>query len=735
MRKDQNSPDPERLDGALAGITYCKGAFLIGDFTVEDGLKVKVLGEIEGVSLGQPLTLYGAWTDHPRFGRQFKISSFLVQEPVSEDSLRLYLGSGLIKGIGPKLAAAIVAVFGTDTGRMLDEEPQRLNEVPGIGASRADLVKDGWRRHRKVMEIQLYFKEHRISTALSAKIYRRYRERSIAVLKKNPYLLIEEIKGVGFKTADHIAEKQGIARDSAFRIRAGIGYALDQALDDGHCCRLREELPDRVGELLEVDSGLVRREMETMIDAGDLHSDGDDIYLPRVFAAERGVAGSIVRLLSGSPRNSKGDFGGLLEKLQQEQAIRLNQEQERACLTALNKGLLVITGGPGTGKTTLISFLVRMFELAGLSIALAAPTGRAAKRMEEVCHRPARTLHRLLEFSPREGGFRRGRELPFSQDIVIVDETSMIDIFLCNRLLAACKPGGRLVLVGDQNQLPSVGPGNVLADIIRSGQVPVVPLNEIYRQAGSGYIVLNAHRINQGQMPRSGKKMDPRTPPDDTVDFYFVREDDSARAEKLVVDLAARRLPRFLKIDAKEDLQVLSPMYRGLCGVNNLNAELQMKLNPHGREQLQGGVLYRVGDKVMQIRNDYQKGVFNGDIGRIGNIETISQTLSVDYGDRLVSYDFGELDDLVLAYAISVHKSQGSEYPAVVLPLVNNHYIMLQRNLLYTAVTRARRMMVIIGSVKALSIAVHNATVRERRTGLVKNLKRLLDYPRQTLKR
>ena len=728
------STEPARLDGALTGITYRKGAFLIGEFTGEKGTRARVLGELESVSLGQPLTLYGEWTVHPKFGRQFRVQSFHCRVPVSEEGIRRYLGSGLIKGIGPKLSEAIVSVFGGDTIKVLDEEPKRLREVAGVGPSRVELILEGWTRHRKVMDIMVFLQGHQISASLSAKIYRRYHEESIAVLKKNPYLLTDDLKGVGFKTADKIAGGLGIARDSAFRIRAGIRFALSRALEEGHCCLPGEDIPEKVAELLEVPADLVSPELEHLVLEKELFRNDEDTYLSNVFAAEQGAADSIARLLKHPPHTPAVDYECLLETLERNKSFVLNQEQRAAGVTALEKSMLVITGGPGTGKTTLISFLVHLIESARLSVCLTAPTGRAAKRMEEVCLRPAKTIHRLLEFMPREGRFRRGREFPLEYDAVIVDESSMIDIFLFNRLLAALDNGSRLIMVGDHNQLPSVGPGNVLADIIRSNRVPVVHLSEIYRQAGSGYIVLNAHRINQGLLPKSGKKMNgsssstaERGEQNNIVDFYFVREDDSEKAEKLVVDLAARRLPGFLNIDAVNDLQVLSPMYRGPCGVDSLNAELQIRLNPHGREQLQGGSLFRVGDKVMQIRNDYQKDVFNGDLGRISRIENQNRSVDVIIGGRTVSYDFDELGDLLLAYAITVHKSQGSEYQAVVLPLVNHHFIMLQRNLLYTAVTRARRMMVIVGSRKALAIAVKNATVRDRRTGLVKNLKLLLE--------
>jgi len=737
----------EKLEGALTGITYCKGAFLIADFTCEDGERVKVLGSMEGVSLGQPLTLYGEWTAHLRFGPQFKIHAFHHRKPATAEAIRRYLGSGLIKGIGPKLSDAIVSTFGESTLQVLDEDIEKLRTVPGVGPSRAHIIREAWEKHRRVMDIMMFLQEHEISPALSAKIYRQYRERSINVLKENPYLLIDELRGVGFKKADVIANKLGIAEDSAFRIRAGISYMLSKAMDEGHCCAPMDDLPQAVEALLAIEPGLVLGEMKSMVEEGKLSQVDEDVYLPKVYRAEQGAAATLAGLIDARVRPLSDPGDSLFGQLEKSGGLTLNSEQKETGRTALRENVLVVTGGPGTGKTTVISFLVRLFEHAGLEVELAAPTGRAAKRMEELTGRPARTIHRLLEYVPHENTFRRGRDCPLPCQAVIVDEVSMLDIFLFHRLIAALSAGCRLVLVGDHNQLPSVGPGNVLADIIRSGVVPVIHLQEVYRQTGSGHIVLNAHRINQGLLPRSGKGVSQQNKTntdegtanwaeddeaagdelDPVIDFYFIREDDSLKAEKLVIDCAARRLPRHLNTSGFESVQVISPMYRGPCGVNNLNAELQRQLNPDSRGTLIGGRLFKHGDKVMQIKNDYHRDVYNGDIGIIDEINNVNRTIIVSIAGRCVLYDFDDLDNLVLAYAISVHKSQGSEYQAVVLPLVNHHYVMLQRNLLYTAVTRAKRMMIIVGSRKALSIAVRNARVRQRRTGLVRTLRENLE--------
>ncbi|MCL6581750.1 MAG: ATP-dependent RecD-like DNA helicase, partial [Firmicutes bacterium] len=677
---------------------------------------VTFVGVFPPLRPGERLRLEGAWVDHPEYGRQFKVSSYQVVLPQTPEAVERYLASGMVRGIGPATAKRLVAHFGADVLRVLEEDPGRLTEVEGVGPTRARLIAESFASQKGVRDVMLFLQSVGMSPSLAARVFHHYGEGVVAALRENPYRLADEVFGVGFKTADQIALNMGVSPASPQRLQAGIRYLLGQLTQDGHVFGPREWVESRVAEGLGVDRDLVARETDSLVTEGSLRlenlDEGQAVYLAPLYHAERAVAAKL-RFLAGVGGDDRSHPAGPgpeeVRAAAAEAGIELSPEQALAVEEAFRHGVLVVTGGPGTGKTTIIDCLIRLCRARRLVPLLAAPTGRAAKRMTEATGYEARTIHRTLEvvYTPTGGlEFQRNEDNPLEADMVIVDEMSMVDLLLMHHLLRAVEPPTRLVLVGDVDQLPAVGPGTVLRDLIASDVLPVVRLGRIFRQAAESLIVLNAHRINRGQMPLLNEK---------DGDFFFIEEEGPDRVLETVVELVSRRLPDRLRelglsADPLQDIQVLSPMRRTPVGVDNLNVELQRALNPPGWGKVEVGGRtppFRTGDKVMQTRNNYLKEVFNGDIGVIRAVDQESGQVAVAFpgetGPRVVVYERDELEELVLAYATTVHKSQGSEYPVVVMPVVTQHYVMLQRHLLYTAVTRAKKIVVLVGTKKALA--------------------------------
>ena len=614
------------------------------------------------------------------------------------------------------MAKRIVAKFGLETLDIIEDRNEKLLEVEGIGSIRVERIAKAWQEQREIREVMIFLQGEGVSSTYAVKIYKAYGDRSISVVKENPYRLALDISGIGFKTADKIAQNMGIDPASLIRAEAGIIHVLSELVDEGHVYYPYDELKEKVAELLEVDQEILDTALVTLTEQRRLvieeHPEHRAVYLTPLHIAEVNVAIRLKTLLNSPKQLPQIDIEKAIEWVHRVNRIELAEMQKEALRKAITSKVMVITGGPGTGKTTLVNSIIKILGKKEQCIALASPTGRAAKRLSEVTGREAKTIHRLLEFSPSEGGFKRNEDNPLDADLVIIDEVSMVDILLMNHLLKAIPTRATLLLVGDADQLPSVGPGNVLKDIIASGQVETIRLTEIFRQAQESLIVVNAHRVNRGE------HLQLKTSPGQQANFYFINQEDPGEVVEIIKELCKRRLPSAFHLDPLEDIQVMTPMHKGTVGVANLNTELQNLLNPNGEAVTRGGRLFRVNDKVMQIKNNYEKGTFNGDIGRIVGIDLEEQKLMVKFEDRVIDYDWNELDELVLAYAISIHKSQGSEYPAIVLPLLTQHYIMLQRNLLYTAITRAKRLVVLVGSKRAIAIAIKNNKVQFRYTNL-----------------
>jgi len=675
------------------------------------GQVVTAVGNLTAPIPGERLRLTGHWTNHPRFGAQFAVEAYESHAPATVEGIERYLASGLIPGIGAELARRIVQAFGAETLEVLERRPERLSEVEGIGRKRAAALTSAWREQREIRKVMIFLQSYGAGPALAARIYKRYGDRSIAVVQENPYRLALDMSGVGFLTADRIARGIGIATDSPARAQAGVLHSLEETSGEGHLYYPRTALIQRCQKLLEIDREIIAAAVEELGRQGRLViEDRPDpaVYLPAFHAAETGIALLLTRLLA-APRDTRDmDTEKAEAWVQGQMDIVLADKQREALRTALESKVSVITGGPGTGKTTIIRALLLVLKRAGVRFLQAAPTGRAAKRMQQADGEEASTIHRLLEYSPREGEFKRNPGNPLECQVLILDEASMIDALLMYHLLKALPPSSSLLLVGDADQLPSVGPGCVLNDVIRSDRVPVVELNEIFRQAEASQIVVNAHRINIGLMPQQ----------EEDGDFFFIRQENPEEVVRLILKLCRERIPARFGLDPVEDIQVLSPMHRGPAGVTNLNRVLQEALNPRAVELAYGEQRFRPGDKVMQVRNNYDKDVFNGDIGRVEAIDPEARTVTVRYEDRRVLYEATALDEITLAYAVSVHKSQGSEFPAVIIPVLTQHYLLLQRNLLYTAVTRGKRLVILIGTRKAVAIALKNADTHERYSGL-----------------
>ena len=687
-----------------------------------DGL-VTVIGNLPELSPGEHLRLSGRWTSHPKHGLQFQVEHCEQTLPATVAGIRRYLGSGLIKGIGPRLAERIVARFGVQTLEVIEYHPERLMEVQDIGEQRGRLIAEAWEEQKQVKEIMLFLHGHGVSTNLAIKIYKQYGEQALAVVKSDPYRLARDIFGVGFKTADKIARLLGLPDDHPSRIEAGVVYILREMLDTGHVYTPAPELVTRAAHLLDLPEERVPAALERLSLDGRIRQDdlpetsrgGPAVYLTPYYEAETGLSERF-RLLASSRSLPGLAAQGRLDLFGEHR--NLSPEQKTAVEMALTSPVSVLTGGPGTGKTTCIQALLAATEAAGKRYALASPTGRAAKRLSEATGRPASTIHRLLGYSPGEG-FKYNAGNPLPVDLLVIDEASMLELLLAHSLLKALRPGAHLLLVGDVDQLPSVGAGDVLRDLISSGLAPVTRLISIFRQAAGSLIITNAHRINQGKMPVT------ETGDDRQPDFYIFPGESPEEAANWVQEVVCERIPRKFGLDPVEQIQVLAPMYRGECGVNALNARLQASLNPSHPKRTEVslfGQLFRAGDKLMQVQNNYDKDVFNGDFGVLVGVDPIGRSLQVSFEGRQVAYDWSEVDQLVLAYAVSVHKSQGAEFPAVVAPLVTAHYMMLQRNLLYTAITRARKLCVLVGSRRAIGMAVRNNAVAQRYSALSRRL-------------
>ncbi|WP_232631733.1 SF1B family DNA helicase RecD2 [Methylobacterium sp. Leaf118] len=684
---------------------------------------VPVIGHAPAIGAGEWITATGIWFTDRQHGLQFKADTLKATPPTGVEGIEKYLASGYMRGIGPAMAKRIVALFGEGTFEIIEAEPGRLLEVGGIGPKRAERIVRGWAEQKAVREIMLFLHAHGVGTARAVRIFKTYGHESIKVMTEDPYRLAKDIRGIGFKTADAIAMKLGLTKEAPQRLRAGVSFALQTAMDEGHCALPVARLTELAQKLLEVEAALIRSAVVEEIERGeevvqDIIGDQACIFLRGLHAAERGISDRLIDRASGLPPWSEIDLDKALPWVEQKTGKALSPSQAGAVRLLLASKLCVITGGPGVGKTSTLDSVLRILRAKGVNVLLAAPTGRAAKRMTEQTGLEAKTIHRLLEIDPKHGGFTRDEENPLDCDLLVIDETSMVDVPLMNALLKAVPPRAGLLLVGDVDQLPSVGPGQVLADVIASERVPVARLTEVFRQAAESRIIVNAHRINHGQMPerpRSGEK----------ADFYLIEIDDPDIGVGKLIEIVTKRIPRTFGLDPVRDVQVLTPMLRGSLGSRNLNHELQRVLNPNPPARVERfGWRFAPGDRVMETQNDYDREVFNGDLGMVDRIDDDEAAVIVTFDGREVIYPFGELDTLVPAFATTIHKSQGSEYPAVVIPIVTQHFNMLARNLLYTGVTRGKQLVVLIGQRKAIGMAVRSGQTKRRFTKLREWLKR-----------
>ena len=716
MKKpDAPPPDREVLAGAVERVTFHneENGFCVLRVKARGHREpVTVVGHAASVSAGEWVTASGEWVNDRTYGPQFRARFLKTSAPTSAEGIERYLGSGMIRGIGPVYAKKLVRAFGGKVFDVIEDEPGRLREVDGIGPVRQERITGAWAEQKVVREIMVFLHSHGVGTARAVRIFRTYGADAVQVMSENPYRLARDIRGIGFRTADAIAMRLGIEKTAAVRIRAGVGHALTEAMDEGHCGLPAGELLPLAASLLEAPEDLVRAAVDQELAEGNVVADrvGDTpcIFLAGLFGAERGIAGRLDRIAAGPLPWPRIDPDKALPWIEERTGLALAPSQSAAVRLALASKVLVVTGGPGVGKTTIVNAILRILAAKGAGLVLCAPTGRAARRMTEASGFEARTIHRLLEVDPASGGFRRDADRPIDCDLLVVDEASMVDVLLMHALLKAVPDHAALLIVGDIDQLPSVGPGQVLADVIASGAVPVVRLTEVFRQAAMSRIIVNAHRINQGTVPDLGR-------PEGESDFYFVPADDPETAVPLILELVRTRIPRRFGLHPVHDVQVLCPMNRGGVGARSLNVELQAALNPAGERKVERfGWTFAPGDKVMQIENDYDREVYNGDVGRIEDVDPEMGEVTARFEGRTATYGFGELDALVPAYATTIHKSQGSEYPAVVIPLMTQHYVMLQRNLLYTGVTRGKRLVVLVGQRKAVAIAVKAATGRRR---------------------
>ena len=763
-----------KLEGSVENIVFRNedNQYTVARFRMNDAGRLfrddltTIVGILPGIHVGELLSVEGEWENDPKYGRQLHVATYVQRLPASTEGMTRYLSSGLIKGIGPKKAKLIVDHFGEQTLAIIEQQPERLSEVKGIGTKDRDEISKAWSEQSEIKELHLFLQTHEVSINVATRVYKQYGKESIKVIRENPYQLERDVQGIGFRTADEIAVKLGLPFDSVPRLATGIKYVLAQAAnDDGHCFLFENDLLRRASDILKVPQDALpagiaqlRNDGEIFVEpptpslpaintsqAQPVHDDflsdmefeeqepQPHIYFGPFWHAENGcvrILRQLTREASVLPLTTQRQWDTVFTLLKQKRNMHLTERQREAVQMAYAQKVSILTGGPGTGKSTSIRALLMLLRQRKIEVAMAAPTGRAAKRLAEATGFEAKTLHRLLEYAPHDNTYQRNEANPLPYQFIIVDEFSMVDILLFYNLLKALPKDAHLLLVGDADQLPSVGPGNVLRDLLRSDAIPTVRLTELFRQAQQSRIIVNAHRINAGQMPN--------TKIETTSDFFFMAEEDPVRAQKLILDLVQRRLPARYHFNPMTDIQVLAPMYKGPVGVMSLNEELQARLNPSAIAQVEwGGNTLRIGDKVMQIRNNYDKGVFNGDVGWIRAINRENATVKVEFveeaGPLYVSYEFHELDELTLAYATTIHKSQGSEYPAIIVPLVVQHRMLLQRNLLYTAITRAKRFCVLVGQPYALEMAVHNDRVALRNTGLAERLLILSKSKNKTL--
>jgi exodeoxyribonuclease V alpha subunit len=732
--------DPVTLQGTIGRITYQHPDthYTVARIELDGASAVTVVGVLFPVSEGEEIKVTGLWKNHPRYGLQLHADHWEKIDPATIEGIEKYLGSGLIKGIGPAYAKRLVSAFGLDTLRVLSEEPLRILEVDGIGEVRARRIMQAWQEQRGMQDAMVFLQGHGVGVSMALRIYRVFGSETVARIRENPYALAQQVHGIGFLLADRIANRIGINGDFPLRVYAGVLHVLREFAEQGHCFVPLVTLKRNAAAILAVEEDPVEAAVDKLTSAGKLvleeTSDGQikNIFLEEIYHAERRVATAFRNLLAtpsslqkekiAGPWNESMTSRGVIDlgnpELFGASTVTLDEDQIRAIQQALREKVLVITGGPGTGKTTLLTALLTILRRAKVSFVLAAPTGRAAKRMTESAGEEAMTIHRLLEYNPREGGFQRSEENPLQVDFVIVDEASMIDLVLMDHLLRAVDSHSHLILVGDVDQLPSVGPGSVLRDLIDSGVIPTVVLHRIFRQDRQSLIVVNAHRILRGHTLILGEKGDRK-------DFVFMPRESEGEILMTIKELLGEHIPRSLQLESgkvSQAIQVLTPMHRGLLGTISLNREMQNLLNPASETVERGGSLLRLGDKVMQLRNNYDKGVFNGDLGRIAAVDREEGSIQVDFYDKRVEYEADEIEEISLAYATSIHKSQGSEYPAVVIPLHTSHYLMLHRSILYTAVTRGKKLVVLVGSRKALAMAIRNVRLEKRSTGLREKL-------------
>ena len=715
MRPQPESSSQEVLAGLVERVTYHnpENGFCVLRAKVRGHRDVvTVVGHAAAIAAGEWITASGEWVNDRTHGQQFKARFLRTSPPTSADGIEKYLSSGMIRGVGPVYAKKLVRAFGEKVFDVIETTPDRLREVDGIGPVRAASILAAWAEQKAVREIMVFLHSHGVGTARAVRIFKTYGADAIQVMTENPYRLARDIRGIGFKTADAIAMKLGIEKTAMIRVRAGISYALTEAMDEGHCGLPTDELMPLAEKLLEVPQELIRTALDLELQEGTVVADrvGETpcVFLAGLHRAERTIAERLTRFANGKLPWPWIDADRALPWVEERIGFALAESQVAAVRLALISKVLVMTGGPGVGKTTIVKAVLRILAAKGIKFLLCAPTGRAAKRMTEATGFEAKTIHRLLEVDPRGGGFKRGDDNPLDCDLLVVDEASMVDVMLMQALMKAVPDKAALLIVGDIDQLPSVGPGQVLADIISSGAVPVVALTEVFRQAAQSRIITSAHRINQGSIPDLSQ-------PGTGSDFYFVQADTPETAVARIIELVKTRIPKRFGLDPIRDIQVLCPMNRGGVGARSLNIELQAALNPASDHKIERfGWTFAPGDKIMQIENDYDKDVYNGDIGTIDNVDANAGELVASFDGRAVTYGFGELDMLVPAYAVTIHKSQGSEYPAVVIPTMTQHYAMLQRNLLYTGVTRGKKLVVLVGQKKAVAIAVRNVSGRRR---------------------
>jgi len=715
------APHPETLSGLIERVTF---------FNEDNGfavLRVKVrgrrdletvVGTLPSVSAGEWIHAEGQWVRDREFGRQFRAKLLTSTAPTTREGIEKYLSSGMVKGIGPVFAKKLVGAFGEGIFEVIEEASARLEEVDGVGPKRRRQIKEAWREQKIIREIMVFLHSHGVSTSRAVRIYKTYGEHAIERVRSNPYVLARDIRGIGFKSADAIAQKLGIPADSLSRAAAGLHHVLLTAAEEGHCALPEEILREEAEALLGVEAGVIATALERALDGAELVRErvGEDllVFVPHLHRAEVEVGRRINRLADSAPVFPPILLDRAIEWYEEKTGKRLAPSQREALCRILQSRVIVMTGGPGVGKTTLVDAALKILRAKKVRCLLAAPTGRAAKRLGEATGLTGKTIHRLLEVDPKTGGFMRNERRPLEADLVVIDETSMVDVPLMHHLLRAHPQNGALLFVGDVDQLPSVGPGMVLRDLIDCGRVPVACLTEVFRQAANSRIITTAHQINSGMIPAPSTK-------DELSDFYFIEREEPEHIARTLVELVKRRIPDRFGLDPIRDVQVLCPMNRGSLGIQELNAQLQNELNPprEGEPIVERfGWQFRMRDKVIQLENDYDKDVYNGDIGQVVGADPAERELQVRFDNRKVTYDFGELDELALAYAITIHKSQGSEFPAVVIPLATQHYPLLQRNLVYTAVTRGRKLVVLVGQRKALAIAVRNNETRRRFSGL-----------------